>query len=236
MSTKAEKKQIKEAKKVAAKRKEKLKTLLIRLGTVIIAPIVLFVFWQGLFSGPPTLPPDVISDADHVFGSDDAKVTITVYADFQCPACLTESDVIRRAWSRISEDARLIYRHFPLDTHRFSFKAARYAEAAGKQGRFWEMHDLLFGNQVLWSTIDDASQFFDEYAQQIGLNMEQLQSDLDSAEIRGKINADQQSGIRAGVRSTPAMFINGRLAPNPQSPARLVEMVREALDKQAGAA
>jgi len=236
MSTKAEKKQIKEAKQVAAKRKEKLRTLLIRLGTVIIAPIVLFVFWQGLFSGPPTLPPDVISDADHVFGSDDAKVTITVYADFQCPACLTESDVISRAWSRISEDARLIYRHFPLDTHRFSFQAARYAEAAGKQGRFWEMHDLLFGNQVLWSTIDDATQFFDEYAQQIGLNMEQLQSDLDSADIRGKINADQQSGIRAGVRSTPAMFINGRLVPNPQSPARLVEIVREALAKQAGAA
>ena len=101
---------------------------------------------------------------------------------------------------------------------------------------FWEMHDLLFGNQVLWSTIDDATQFFDEYAQQIGLNMDQLQSDLDSADIRGKINADQQSGIRAGVRSTPAMFINGRLVPNPQSPTRLVEIVRETLAKQGGEA
>ncbi len=236
MSTKAEKKSRSRKPNRLLQSVKKTENLAYKIrGQSLFVPIVLFVFWQGLFSGPPTLPPDMISDADHVFGSEDAKVTITVYADFQCPACLTESDVIRRAWSRISDDARLIYRHFPLDTHRFSFQAARYAEAAGKQGRFWEMHDLLFGNQILWSTIDDATQFFDEYAQ-IGLNMEQLQSDLDSADIRGKINADQQSGIRAGVRSTPAMFINGRLVPNPQSPARLVEIVREALAKQAGAA
>ena len=228
MSNKAERKKIKEAKQAAAKRKQQLNAWLIKAGVIIIVPLMLFVFYQGLFTGPPTMPPDMISDADHVRGAEDADVTMTVYADFQCPACLTESEVIARAWREIQDEVRLVFRHFPLDTHRFAFQAARYAEAAGKQGKFWEMHNLLFSNQTVWSPLEDATLFFEGYAEEVGLDMDQLHVDIESAETRAKINADQQSGIRAGVRSTPAMYLNGRLISNPQNPGRLIEMIREA--------
>ena len=228
MSNKADRKKIKEAKQAAAKRKQQLNAWLIKAGVIIIVPLMLFVFYQGLFTGPPTMPPDMISDADHVRGAEDADVTMTVYADFQCPACLTESEVIARAWREIQDEVRLVFRHFPLDTHRFAFQAARYAEAAGKQGKFWEMHNLLFSNQTVWSPLEDATLFFEGYAEEVGLDMDQLHVDIESAETRAKINADQQSGIRAGVRSTPAMYLNGRLISNPQNPGRLIEMIREA--------
>lgn len=228
MSNKAERKKIKEAKQAAAKRKQQLNAWIIKAAVIIIVPLMLFVFYQGLFTGPPTMPPDMISDADHVRGAEDADVTMTIYADFQCPACLTESEVIARAWREIQDEVRLVFRHFPLDTHRFAFQAARYAEAAGKQGKFWEMHNLLFSNQTVWSPLEDATLFFEGYAEEIGLDMDQLHVDIESAETRAKINADQQSGIRAGVRSTPAMYLNGRLISNPQNPGRLIEMIREA--------
>ncbi len=228
MSSKEEKRRIKEEKQAAARRKAKLGAMLAKVAAVIIIPLVLFVFYQGLFTGPPSLPPGQVGETDHVRGNLDADVTITVYADFQCPACLTETQVIARAWPRIEDQVKVVYRYFPLDTHRFSFQAARYAEAAALQGKFWEMHDLLFANQQSWSSLDDPTLIFDSIAEQIGIDIVQLHQDIDTPEVRAKIVADQQGGISAGVRSTPSMFINGRLVSNPQTAGRLIELIEEA--------
>lgn len=229
MSNKEEKKQIKEEKQQAAVRRGQRNALLFKVALVIFIPIVLFVFYQGLFNRAPVLAPDEIALTDHVKGADDAPLTITVYADFQCPQCLTEAEVIARAWPQISSKVQLVYRFYPLDTHRHSFLAARYAEAAGIQGSFWEMHDILFGNQGLWSALPEARSIFDGYAEQLGLDMEQLSSDLDSVVVRNKIIADQQGGTRAGVRGTPVMFINGRRVTNPRTAGELISMVDEAI-------
>ncbi len=228
MSKKEEQRKIKEEKQAAARRREKRNALLIKVGAVILVPIVLVVFYQGLFTGPPALPPDLVGEADHVRGNPEAPVTVTMYADFQCPACQIEYQVIARAWPRIRDDVQLIYRYFPLDTHRFSFQAARFAEAAGLQGKFWEMHDLLFANQQAWSFVEDPTLMFEDYAEQIGLDMAQLRADIERSEVRAKIVSDQQGGVRAGVRSTPALFINGRQVANPQSPAGLIDLIEEA--------
>jgi len=228
MSKKEEQRKIKEEKQAAARRREKRNALLIKVGAVILVPIVLVVFYQGLFTGPPALPPDLVGEADHVRGNPEAPVTVTMYADFQCPACQIEYQVIARAWPRIRDDVQLIYRYFPLDTHRFSFQAARFAEAAGLQGKFWEMHDLLFANQQAWSFVEDPTLMFEDYAEQIGLDMAQLRADIERSEVRAKIVSDQQGGVRAGVRSTPALFINGRPVANPQSPAGLIDLIEEA--------
>jgi len=228
MSKKEEQRKIKEEKQAAARRREKRNALLIRVGAVILVPIVLVVFYQGLFTGPPALPPDLVGEADHVRGNPEAPVTVTMYADFQCPACQIEYQVIARAWPRIRDDVQLIYRYFPLDTHRFSFQAARFAEAAGLQGKFWEMHDLLFANQQAWSFVEDPTLMFEDYGEQIGLDMAQLRADIERSEVRAKIVSDQQGGVRAGVRSTPALFINGRQVANPQSPAGLIDLIEEA--------
>jgi len=228
MSKKEERQKIKEEKQAAAKRKEKFTALVVKAAIVILVPMALFVFYQGLFTGPPSLPPDLIGEADHVKGSADSDVVVTMYADFECPACMTEFQLIARTWPRIRDDVKLVFRHFPLDTHRFSFQASRYAEAAGRQGRFWEMHDLLFANQQAWSPMNDPAPLFEEYAAQLGLDIDQLRADVELPEVRAKIVADQQGGIRAGVRSTPSLFINGRLVGNPQSSAALIELVNEA--------
>jgi protein-disulfide isomerase len=228
MTSKEEKRQKKEAKQAAEKRNEKRNALLLKAAIALFVPLALFVFYQGLFTGPPSLPPDIIGEADHVRGAQEANVTITVYADFQCPACLTEAQVIARAWPRISEDVRMVYRYFPLDTHRFSFQAARYAEAAGMQDKFWQMHDLLFDNQQAWGGVEDPTLFFEGYAEALELDLEQLRADIELPEVRAKIVADQQGGIRAGVRSTPSMFINGEMVSNPQTPGGLINLIEEA--------
>ena len=228
MSKKEDRQKIKEGKQAAAKRKEKLIAVLVKSAIIILVPLALFVFYQGLFSGPPALPPNLIGEADHVRGNAGADITITVYADFECPACYTEAQVLARAWPRISNDVRLVYRYFPLDTHRFSFQAARIAEAAGRQDRFWEMHDLLFSNQQAWSGVDDPTLFFEGYAEELNLDLAQLRDDIELPEVRGKIISDQQGGIRAGVRSTPAMFINGEIVSNPQTAGGLIDLIADA--------
>lgn len=228
MSRKEEKRKIKEEKQAAAKRKNRFNSLMVKIAIAVLLPVTLFVFYQGLFSGPPALAPDIIGEADHVRGAENGNVTITLYADFQCPACFTEYELIARTWPQIRDDARLVFRHFPLDTHRFSFQAARYAEAAARQGQFWLMHDLLFSNQQAWSFIDDPTLMFDGFAEQIGLDMAQLRADIELPEVRAKIVSDQQSGIRAGVRSTPAMYINGRPVGIPRTSTELIGLVREA--------
>lgn len=230
MSTKkAEQRRIKEEKQAAAQRREKASGMATKIALGILIPLVVIVLLYGLFSGSTAPPPDQVSESDHVRGNADAAVTLTVYADFQCPACLNETEIVARAWNQISGKSRLVFRHYPLDTHRHAFLAARYAEAAGRQDRFWEMHDVLFGNQPLWESVNDATELFDGYASQLGLNMDQLHADIEDQAIVDKIVADQRGGTRAGVRSTPSLFLNGRLlSNNPRSATELVELVNRA--------
>lgn len=228
MSNKDEKRRIREAKKQAAKRREKIQTWLIRGALIVFIPLALLVLGRGMLDRAPVIPPGDVTASDHVRGNPEADVVITLYADFQCPACFNEYQIIARAWPRIQEQAQLVFRHFPLDIHRHAFPAARYAEAAGRQGRFWEMHDMLYARQGQWAVLDNATPVFNGYALELGLDMDQFEADLEDQAIREKILADQQGGIRAGVRGTPSMYINGRMVNNPRSSAELVSMVEEA--------
>jgi protein-disulfide isomerase len=230
-SKKEERRKHKEELQAAAKRKQKWSGLLLRGGLILLIPLMLYVFLQGLFNGAPVLPPDVVGEGDHVRGNPDAALTLTVYADFQCPACLTETEIISRAWLQISDKVKLVFRHYPLDTHNHAFLAARYAEAAGRQDKFWEMHDVFYANQGLWSVVADPTELFDGYAQELGLDVEKLKSDIDLPEVRNKILGDQRGGINAGVRATPSLFFNGRLISNPQSATDLVQRVNRALEE-----
>ncbi len=230
MAKSSEKKLKREAKKQQAKRRERVQQLLLRGFAVLLVPLVLIVLYQGLFGGAPVYPPDEVSSTDHVQGSADAPLTITVYGDFQCPNCATEAMVLAQAWPRISDRTRLVFRHYPLDTYPHSFEAARYAEAAARQDMFWPMYNLLYGDQSSWSGLPDATAAFEDYAQQLGLDLEQLQADAELAEVREKILADQRGGTRAGVRGTPTMFFNGEIVPNPRTATELVTMINDFLE------
>ena len=223
---KASQRKLKEEKQAAAKRKERLTGFLLKSGGLIIALLAVVVFYQGLFGGPPSLPPEEVGAMDHIRGNADAAVTLTVYGDFECPSCRTETEVLARAWPQIGNEIRLVFRHYPLDVHRHAFLAARYAEAAARQERFWEMHDILYANQELWAGIDDPLPLFDGFARDIDLDLEQLKLDIELPEIRAKILSDQRGGTRAGVRGTPTLFLNGDLLNTPRTTSELIQAIR----------
>tara|TARA_R110000824_G_scaffold336_10_gene2337 strand:+ start:21227 stop:21922 length:696 start_codon:yes stop_codon:yes gene_type:complete len=229
MSKSAEKKLKREAKKQQAQRRTQLQQNLLRAFIIVLIPVVLYVFYQGLFGGAPVYPPDEVSSTDHVQGSANAPLTITMYGDFQCPSCAAEATLLASAWPRISNRARVVFRHYPLDTYPHSFEAARYAEAAGRQDMFWEMYNYLYSDQASWSVMQDATPSFDNYAEELGMDVEQLRADAALPEVREKILADQRGGTRAGVRTTPTLYFNGEMVANPRTASELVTMVNQFL-------
>ena len=147
-----------------------------------------------------------------------AKNVLVEYGDYQCPACLAYYGFVKQLLAEAGDQVVLVYRNFPLrNVHQFAQLSAQSAEAAGKQGKFWEMYDLLYSNQATWSKESDAGKTFEGYAQSLGLNMDQFRKDRDSEEVKTKIEDDFQSGVRAQVQGTPTFYLNGRKIENPFS-------------------
>ncbi len=153
---------------------------------------------------------------DHVFGNKDAKVLLVEYGDYQCnPGCR----LFHENFSPIMQDETykeqiaFIYRNFPIpQIHPNANAAAASAEAAGKQGKFWEMWDALFGNQAEWSAASpsERNEFFERYASALGVKLEQFRTDQASDAVSQKIRFDQALGKAAGVTGTPTLFLNGK--------------------------
>jgi protein-disulfide isomerase len=226
MNKREQQRLVREQKQQAAERKAMLSKNTSRLAAVILIPLIMIGVFYGLAGQGEVYPPDQVGAADHVKGNPESAVTLVVYADFQCPACANEHRVMAQAWPRIADRAQVVFRHYPLtSTHRFAWTAALYAEAAGLQGRFWDMYDLLFINQAYWSNLSAVEEEFDGYLQQLGLDVEQARSDMRSERVLQKVRNDQRGGTRAGVRSTPALFVNGRMQPVPQNPVDLIALI-----------
>lgn len=167
--------------------------------------------------------------SDHVRGSATAPVTIVEYSDFQCPACASYEPMVQRLIKENPDKVRLIYRHYPLRSiHPNAQAASEAAEAAAKQGKFWEMHDVLFNTQTDWARKSNPEELFSEYARSLGLNLEQFKTDSESKEVRAKIDADYTSGTRSGVQGTPTFFVNGRQITSP----RTYEEFKAVVDQQ----
>lgn len=134
-----------------------------------------------------------------------APVTIVEFSDFQCPSCRQAAPLLDAAVRALEGRVRLVFKQFPLSHHPFSEKAARGALAAGKQGKFWEYHDLIFANQ---QRLDDLA--FESFARQLKLDLERFRVDFESDELRERVSRDRSDGIAAGVNGTPAIYVNGR--------------------------
>lgn len=215
----------KEEKQHSAEQKVKTRQLLTKVGLFGVLPLFILLALYTLFSQGPTYSTVEIAPNDHVRGDPATPVTIVVYADFQCPACATEHQDMTRIWPQLRERAHMVFRHFPItSSHPHAWDAALYAEAAGKQDRFWEMHDYLFATQSLWSALPDVAGEFDSYALELNLDLEKLHSDLAAEETILKVRNDQRGGNSAGVLSTPAVFVNGGLLARP-SDDRIIEAV-----------
>jgi protein-disulfide isomerase len=222
MNKREQQKLIREQKQQAAQKKSERQKKLARIALVILAPLLLIGVLYGMLGQGTTYTPDQVAETDHVKGNPEG-ITLVVYADFQCPACAAEHQMMAMAWPRIQDRVQLVFRHYPLtSTHRFAWTAALYAEAAGQQGKFWEMYDQLFVNQAYWSTLGSVEAEFDAY---LGVDVAQAHEAMRSDAVIQKVRNDQRGGTRAGVRGTPALFVNGRMTPVPQNPVDMIALV-----------
>jgi protein-disulfide isomerase len=166
----------------------------------------------------------------HTRGPANAVITLEEFGDFECPPCGILSLPLDQMVHDFQPHMRLIFRHFPLPMHQHAMPAALAAEAAGMQGRFWEMHDLLYKEQPVWSKTADAPELFNSYASVLGLNIERFKKDVANPETAARIKRDQQEGTDLGVRNTPTIFLNGKeVPPSSLSPDSLRKMVDEAI-------
>lgn len=161
---------------------------------------------------PPLTPAAPVADFPaHIRGNVNAPITLEEYGDYQCPPCGAIFPELKKIEEEYGARVRFIFRHFPLTRpHPHALLAAHAAEAAGFQNRFWEMHDLLYGNQQTWSKATDARPIFIDYARRINLDIDRFVRDLDGPQADARVVADFQRGQAAGVTGTPTIFINGR--------------------------
>ena len=154
-----------------------------------------------------------VREEDHILGDiEKAKVIIYEYSDFECPACKLFQPIVKNLKEKYKEDIAIVYRHFPLiEIHPRAFSASQAAEAAGKQGKFWEMHDLLFLRQEEWKNSKDHKELFLKYAQEINLDLKKFEEDYESQEVKNKILMERNEALSLGLNGTPSFFVNNRL-------------------------
>lgn len=190
------------------------------VASFIILIIALFAYYfYELSKGRVVKTQDIIiSETDHVRGAQTGTITMVEFGDFQCPACGAYEPIVRKVVADNHNTLKIVFRHFPLTTiHQNSLLAAKASEAASIQGKFWEMHDMLYDHQADWSGSLNAHDLFMSYAKDLNLDQVKFNNDLNSKAIEDKILAEYKEGVNLGVNSTPSFFINGVLIKNPQS-------------------
>jgi protein-disulfide isomerase len=141
----------------------------------------------------------------------DTVVTLEEFGDYQCPPCGELHLTLKKLKVQYGSNLNFVFRNHPLtEIHKNALLAAQAAEAARVQGRFWEMHDLLYENQKVWSDDVSPKPIFIKFARDLGLDTERFGRDLSNEEVKLRIEADQQAATKMGVNGTPTVFINGR--------------------------
>ena len=150
----------------------------------------------------------------HILGPNSAPAKLEEFGDFECPPCGAFHPVLVQMHKEFGDKLQITFREFPLaPAHQHAIAAASAAEAAGLQGKFWEMHDLLYENQKTWHEAFDVRPIFEGYAKQIGLDMNRYQNDLNGDQVAQRILNDGKRGHSMGVKGTPTVFLNGREVP-----------------------
>lgn len=210
------------------------KRFLIMLGAVVALFIGIFIFTGGRDNQRSGSDGQASQRSQNYFGKLDSKVTITEFVDFQCEACYAYYPFVKQLKEKYKASVKFEIRNFPIEAgHQFARMAARSAEAAALQGKFWEMHDKIFEGQKIWERAQNPKQeFFDNYAEEIGLDMTKYQKDYASAAVNNVINADLADVKKLGGTGTPTFAVNGEKVENPKpSLEALSKMVDDALKK-----
>ncbi len=172
--------------------------------------VVLLIGGSVWYSGQSAKENNVgIEIKTHVKGNEQGVITLVEYSDFQCPACAAYQPTIEKIMTDFGENIKFEYKHFPLPIHPLAESAARAAEAAGQQGKFFEYHDSLFANQGVWSRMANPSSAFSKYAEDLGLDMEKFNRHYSSTLLRDKVRSDAREAVQMQVTGTPTFFLNG---------------------------
>jgi len=209
------------------------------VGAFVILVLVIAIV-AGVFGGSTPATPSfnsttvpAISSADHVRGDAASSVSVIEYGDFQCPACGAYEPMVEQLTRQYGSRVAFVFRNFPLvQVHQDAQIGAQAAEAAALQGKYWEMHDLLYQKQATWSAEPAASvvaKYFDGYAKSLGLDVAKFDADINSDAVKGKIQTDVASANAAQVDHTPTFFIDLKQIPNPQSTEEFTKAIDAAL-------
>ncbi len=222
---------------------DRQKRIVIWVSAVLVVLVTIMGIWSVATGGPRTntgLMTDgttlstPIDDRDWSRGNINAPVTLVEYSDYQCPACGAYYPLVEEVVAAHPEDLRFVVRHFPLPQHRHALSAAYAAEAAGAQGKFWEMHSKIFEGQREWSLASVPEQIFEQYAEELELDMRQFRSDRASRATKDRVERDLASARDSGVNSTPSFYINGqKVLRNPGNLAEFNALIEEAKNAHA---
>lgn len=198
------------------------------IGVAIFAMAKLATPTDETNQNPVITEPPVLSSADWSKGNPSANVILVEYSDLQCPACRYYYPLVQQLANEFDDRILIIYRHFPLAQHKNGESAAIAAEAAGRQGKFWEMHDVLFDRQDDWAKINPRNLFI-EYAREIGIDADRFATELSDDALEKAVKDDVRSGNRLGVDSTPSFFLNGQKIRNPRNYGEFKNLIEQAL-------
>ncbi len=239
--TKKEKRELKKQEWQEKAEREKRNALYKKVGIIVGAVLVVVISIAGLIklAGSPgsssslgiKAPP--ISKSDITKGSSKAKVALIEYSDFQCPACAAYYPLIKQLFSDFGDKIYFAYRFFPLTSiHKNAMIASQAAYAANLQGKFWEMHDLLFQTQTSWAQTDSAAETFVAYAKKLGLDIDKFEKDMNSNEAKNYVANSQNQATAIGINSTPTFFVNGRQLINPRGYDEFKKIIGDELNKK----
>jgi protein-disulfide isomerase len=185
---------------------------------------------MGARSRPPGPDPNKVHDVNtagaQAKGPDNAPVTIVEFSEFQCPFCARVVPTLKQIEDTYQGKVRIVWKHLPLDIHKDAVNAALAAEAAGRQGKFWELHDVLFENQKRLEPAD-----LRQYAKDLQLDLVRFEADLRNADDKKKVEADAAEADKLGVTGTPGIFINGRFVMGAQPFEVFAKIIDEELAK-----
>jgi len=188
------------------------KTLVAIGAAILFIGIGVLLWWQqntALNDSKPVDGSKLIRTDSQIIGKIDAPNTLVEFGDYQCPACKAAHPILKQFMKDKPDRIRLVFRNFPLSQHKNGYPGSQAAEAAGKQGKYEAMHDLLYEKQDEWAALPKPDDKFYEYATSLGLDLDKFKSDYSGSFMRTRIQADVDDGSSLGVNSTPTFFLNG---------------------------
>jgi protein-disulfide isomerase len=210
------------------------KQFLAIIAVVIVVLIGIFAFTGNKSSSGSKSSGGSGTPTNHVEGQGKSGVTLVEYGDYECPYCEQYYPIVKQVQAEFNDQITFQFRNFPLTSiHQNAFAGARAAEAASLQGKFWQMHDTLYDNQDQWAQSSDPTKFFNQYAQQLGLNVAQFQKDYASTKVNDVINADLAAGNKLGVDATPTFYLDGKQINVTASASSFESQIKDAIAQKA---